>query len=119
MLKDSEIEFQKFKIALQNRQFELLEVVKTGGDAAGTVELDQSRVGRLSRMDALQNQAMSLESNRRRELELRNIASALRRIADDEYGICTECDQAIPIGRLQADPSVALCVQCASQREKL
>ena len=79
---------------------ELLEIEKTGNEAAQTVELDQSRVGRLSRMDALQAQAMSIESNRRRDIKLKRIDAALQRIEKDEFGLCLQCEEEINPKRL-------------------
>ncbi len=82
------------------------------------VELDQTRVGRLSRMDALQAQAMAKESSRRRELKLRQIASALARVENGAYGICHSCDNPIHEKRLEFDPTTLLCIQCAERAEK-
>ncbi|MEQ8344932.1 MAG: TraR/DksA family transcriptional regulator [Sneathiellaceae bacterium] len=79
------------------------------------VELDQSSVGRLSRMDALQVQAMAQASERRRTEEVRRIAAALQRIADDEFGWCLRCGEAIADGRLDADPTATLCIGCAGR----
>ncbi len=81
--------------------------------AAGTVELDQSRVGRLSRMDAMQAQAMSIESNRRRDRRIRDIRTALGRLELGDYGDCTECGEPVDPRRLDADPAAALCIACA------
>ena len=92
---------------------ELLEIEKTGNEAAQTVELDQSRVGRLSRMDALQAQAMSIESNRRRDIKLKRIDAALQRIEKDEFGLCLSCEEEINPKRLEFDPSAPLCIDCA------
>lgn len=78
------------------------------------VELDQQSVGRLSRMDALQVQAMALETSRRRSGELQRIATALERIETGEYGYCVECGEEIPVRRLELDPAAPMCVQCAS-----
>lgn len=100
---------------LLERRAELQTVESTGSDAAKTVELDQSRVGRLSRMDALQGQAMSIEAQRRREIELRRIAAALRRLDEGEYGYCTRCGEEIAVKRLEIDPSAPLCIDCANQ----
>ncbi|MFT5033037.1 MAG: DnaK suppressor protein [Bacteroidia bacterium] len=86
-------------------------------EAAGTVVLDQSSVGRLSRMDALQAQAMSIETGRRRQKLLKAIARSLDAIDDGSYGFCLECDQPIADERLLADPVASLCIQCASQLE--
>lgn len=78
------------------------------------VELDQQSVGRLSRMGALQVQAMAKESSRRRAGELRRIAAALARIEEGEYGCCTECGEDIPARRLELDPATPRCVRCAA-----
>jgi DnaK suppressor protein len=86
-----------------------------GDDAARTVELDQSRVGRLSRMDALQAQAMSHASGRRRDRQLRQIDAALDRIDRQEFGYCTECGEAISAGRLDIEPTTTHCIECASR----
>ncbi|MBT8144406.1 MAG: TraR/DksA C4-type zinc finger protein, partial [Gammaproteobacteria bacterium] len=86
--------------------------------AAATVELDQTRQGRLSRMDAMQAQAMSVEAQRRRQVKLRQIEAALRRVADDSFGDCQECGDAIAAGRLEYDPTTTLCIACASASEE-
>ena len=103
---------------LLNKQQELLNNESTNNEAANVVELDQSKVGRLSRMDALQAQAMSLETKRRRQLELTKIKSALLRIENDEYGYCLRCDNEIPEKRLEIGPAATLCITCASQQEQ-
>lgn len=87
------------------------------GTAAQTVELDQNRVGRLSRMDAMQGQAMAQASAERQSQQLMLISAALARIDDGEYGRCLDCDEWIAVGRLQIDPVVECCIQCAQQRE--
>ena len=107
-----------FKRQLVDRREALAEVASSGDDAAGTVELDQTRVGRLSRMDALQAQAMAKESGRRRQLELQRIAAALERIDDEGFGYCLGCGEEIAPARLQFDPAVTLCIDCASASEE-
>jgi DnaK suppressor protein len=86
-------------------------------DAASIVELDQTRVGRLSRMDAMQAQAMAQESGRRREAMLVAIDLALGRIEADEYGLCNDCDELINPKRLDFDPTVRRCIKCAGLAE--
>ncbi len=88
-----------------------------GADSASVVELDQSKVGRLSRMDAMQAQAMAQASGQRREVMLRNIEAALKRIDDDEYGICRDCEEPINPKRLEFDPTALRCIDCESKRE--
>lgn len=85
--------------------------------AAAVVELDPSKVGRLSRMDAMQAQAMAQASDHRRDVTLHRIAAALRRLDNGEYGICPECDTPINPKRLEIDPTVLLCVDCATAQE--
>ena len=84
----------------------------TAGDRA-PVELDQQAVGRLSRMDAMQIQAMAEASETRRRERLRRIEAALGRLDDGSYGECSECGEAIPLRRLQIDPAATRCVDCA------
>ena len=77
------------------------------------VELDQQSVGRLSRMDAMQQQAMSDAEARRRQTDLNRIEAALARIEEGEFGWCLECGEAIALKRLEVDPMATLCVGCA------
>lgn len=109
-----DLDIDRFRELLLQRQEALLQAAESGSEATQTVELDQSRVGRLSRMDALQGQAMSQEAQRRREQELLRIEQALKRVAADEYGDCLRCGEAIVAGRLEIDPAATLCIQCAS-----
>ncbi len=97
---------------------ELLGQRELAGDAAGVVELDQSRVGRLSRMDALQSQAMSAEAERRRTELLARVRAALARLQAGEYGDCLECGEPIARLRLDTDPAAPLCVACAGRAEE-
>lgn len=95
----------------------LLKAQETGDGAEQPVELDQTRVGRLSRMDAMQAQAMSIETGRRRRQKLLQIDAALKRIEADDYGFCQACGEDIAPARLEVDPTVLLCINCASARE--
>ena len=87
--------------------------------SAGTAEkrspvtLDQQSVGRLSRMDAMQGQAMAIAEEERRQQRLRLIDAALKRIDEGEYGYCVSCGDDIPEKRLKFDPAALKCVDCA------
>jgi len=96
---------------------ELQSMVASSEESAAVVELDQSKVGRLSRMDAMQAQAMAKASGQRREAMLRNIEAALKRINDGEYGLCRDCDAPINPKRLEFDPTALRCIECESKRE--
>jgi DnaK suppressor protein len=106
--------YKKLLLALKKS---LLQAQETGDQAEQTVELDQTRVGRLSRMDAMQAQAMSKETGRRRRQKLLQIEAALKRIDQEDFGYCQECGEDIAPARLDVDPTALLCISCASARE--
>ena len=105
-------QISKFEKRLLAMRDELSEISDISAEARKPVELDQTMVGRLSRMDALQGQAMQLETERRREIERQRIAAALERIADGDFGFCTMCGEDIELKRLEYDPSVPNCIDC-------
>jgi DnaK suppressor protein len=109
-------QIQELKNILLKQQDDLAALEQTGADAASVVELDQTRVGRLSRMDALQGQAMSRESLRRRQIQSQKISATLRRIDHEDYGYCAECGDEIAFKRLLFDPTTTLCITCANDK---
>jgi len=108
------IDVKAFKSRLEALLEELEATDSSAADAASVVELDQTRVGRLSRMDAMQAQSMAKESQRRREAMKLAAQAALKRIEQGTYGLCKECEEPIAAGRLQVDPTATLCINCAS-----
>jgi DnaK suppressor protein len=106
----NEAEARERLLALKD---ELETLSRISEDARATVELDQQSVGRLSRMDALQGQAMAQASERQRRLDLQKIEAALNRLDEGEYGYCLDCGDEIAGKRLEIDPAAALCVSCA------
>lgn len=107
---------EKFKKLLEKRRDEILRDVHQSGEGRSPVELDQTKVGRLSRMDAMQGQAMALAVEERRKNELMRIENALNRIASEDYGFCLSCDEEIAIKRLELDPAVPTCIACANKQ---
>ena len=87
-------------------------------DARAPVALDPQSVGRLSRMDALQSQAMAVETDRRRKVELQQIEAALGRIEDGDYGTCAGCGEAIARKRLALNPTTPVCIDCAQSASR-
>ncbi len=106
---------QQMKEKLLSQRAELQELEATQKESGQTVELDQARVGRLSRMDAMQGQQMALEAIRRREHQFMLIEGALRRIESGEYGYCLACGDEIDARRLFLDPAYTHCVDCADK----
>lgn len=113
MSETSDIDPEAARATLIARRQELLRLTESSAEARQPVELDQTRVGRLSRMDALQSQAMSVETDRRRKVELQRIEAALGRIEDGDYGYCVGCGEAIAAKRLALNPTTPLCIDCA------
>ena len=97
-----------------NRQLSKLQKsMQVTDEALQTVELDQTAVGRLSRMDSLQNQAMSKGLREREEVKFAQLKEALVRMERGSYGRCTRCDAAIPVERLFVFPEAPQCGSCS------
>ena len=109
----SDIDVNAVRKLLETRRAEIVDRETATKESRDPVELDQQRVGRLSRMDALQSQAMAQDAERRRKIELQKIEAALERIDSGDYGYCITCGEEIPKARLDFDPAVAICVDCA------
>jgi DnaK suppressor protein len=106
-------DLERRRRALIARQGEIAALDAAGAQARAIVTLDQQSVGRLSRMDAMQSQAMAQETHRRRRAELARIKAALALMDEGEYGWCQSCGDEIPPARLDIDPAARLCVACA------
>ena len=102
------------RLRLNARLAELDEEDRLAAEGSAPVTLQQDSVGRLSRMDAMQVQAMALATDRRRAAERQRIGAALRRLDEGEWGWCLRCGEEIAEARLVHDPSVTLCMSCAS-----
>jgi len=106
-------QLQAFKQQLLELQAAHKQRASNNQHALKTVELDQNRMGRLTRIDALQGQQMAQEGERRRLLKLKQIAGALLRIEQDDFGYCYLCDNEIQLERLQFDPTITRCITCS------
>lgn len=110
-----DIDLKVVKARLLEMKAELLSLEEASEDGRRPVELDQTKVGRLSRMDALQGQAMALALDQRRKNEIQRIDSALARLEEGDYGYCVSCDEEIALKRLELDPATPTCIACADQ----
>lgn len=111
-------QLEHFRELLEAQRQALIATKDAASDSTKPVLLDQASVGRLSRMDAMQGQAMAIETQRRRDIQLRRIHAALARMQSGDYGLCTACGEEIALPRLQADPASGLCIACASRQEQ-
>ena len=107
-----EPKFTKYKKLIELQLEELAADNALGQSAQKTVELDQQSVGRLSRMDALQFQAMAQAQQRRRDVLKGSLQAALQRLQEEEFGYCLECGDEIAEARLLANPAVLKCMSC-------
>ena len=101
-----------FRKRLESLSKEVAEALNASKDFANVVELDTA-IGRLSRMDAMQNQQMALELRRRQENQLLRIKNTLQRMDQGRYGLCGKCKQPIAEERLEISPDTVVCVRCA------
>jgi DnaK suppressor protein len=81
----------------------------------GVVKLDQSSVGRLSRMDAMQQQAMASGVKDRLLRQKWRLKAALNRIDTNQFGVCCQCGEEIPLERLEADFATPFCAYCQEE----
>lgn len=113
-----DINLDSLRKRLEERQKIILAGKEAQKQEKTTVELDQARVGRLTRMDAMQQQAMTQAAARLNEAERQRIQTALNRMQSGEYGYCILCDEEIAEKRLQFDPSLLTCISCAQEAER-
>jgi len=109
---EPDLDAARRRLAEKKRDLESMSALSQ--EARAPVALDQQSVGRLSRMDAMQQQAMASAQERARKRDLVRIEMAERRLAEGEYGWCADCGEAIPDKRLEIDPMTEKCVRCAS-----
>ena len=112
-MNSADIEEIRQKLVASKSQLE--ELTESAKQSSEPVALDQARVGRISRMDAIQTQQISVATAKRRQQQLSKIEGALRRIESGEYGFCFVCGNEIDIRRLKIDPSNTRCVGCAEK----
>ncbi len=103
--------------ALKHLQKEVLASLELGEASCSTVELDQNKVGRLSRMDAMQQQAMNLASQQVLRQRLIDINKAIEAVNEGDYGFCHECGNTISAERLSIKPETLWCVSCMQKSE--
>ena len=114
MSERSDLDLAQVRAALEVERDSLANLSDATEDERRPVELDQQSVGRLSRMDAMQVQAMAQAVEGRRRQRQAQIAAALKRLDEGEYGYCVVCGEDIPVKRLEVDLTAARCVDCAS-----
>ena len=108
----NESEKARFRDKLKTLLSEIEEYLEKSKDSAEAVSPDKG-LGRLSRMEAMQDQQMVLELRRRRKRRKLEVINALTRLENDKFGRCIFCGGEISQNRLDAFPEVQTCVSCA------
>ncbi|WP_033402952.1 TraR/DksA family transcriptional regulator [Endozoicomonas elysicola] len=102
---------------LKQRKQTLMETIAQSDQSAQPVKLDQQAFGRVTRVDALQQQSMAKASLEQSKQQLRQVLMALARFESGDYGYCLECDRPIQFARLEIRPESSLCIDCQSGKE--
>ena len=113
----SPAQIEQLRELLTRQRRELNSMLDSSQTDTQPVALDQQSVGRVSRIDAIQQQQMALASQQQAADQLRRSEQALQRIDNGDYGECQDCGEAIAFARLQAQPNTHLCIDCQSARE--
>jgi DnaK suppressor protein len=92
-------------------------LLDTTGAGVQPVDLDEP-IGRLSRMDAIQQQRMAQANRQRNTRRLQLVIAALAADPEDEYGWCKRCDDPVGYGRLKSRPETPFCVGCQEAIER-
>lgn len=111
---DDAIDIDEFRRILSDRKQSVSALIDATAEARKPVTLDQEAVGRVSRIDAMQRQAMALATRRGYDRELQKIEAAFRRMDAGDFGYCVNCGEQVARSRLHADPTAAACIDCAS-----
>jgi DnaK suppressor protein len=107
------MDVERYRSLLAERRAALTSLSDLSSESRRAVELDQTKVGRLSRMDAMQQQEMAKASEQQRRIAIRRIDAALERLDEGEFGYCIECGEEIAAKRLEVDPATPRCIDCA------
>ncbi len=110
----TEVELSSYRKALQEREQKTTEQLALNAGSARPVSLDQA-IGRVTRIDAIQQQQMALHAKRRLGFQLERIRAALHRLDDGTFGECTMCGEPIDRRRLEFAPEVSTCLDCQRQ----
>ncbi len=108
---------QELKLLLVQLQKQIEVDLQTSTSSSQTVQLDTS-IGRLSRMDAMQQQAMAKATRQNLKVRQAQIATALMTVDSEDFGYCGICEELIAYKRLLSQPETRFCVGCQGKREK-
>jgi DnaK suppressor protein len=112
-LTDSQLE--ELRAELERQLKKLQRSMRTTTRAMKPVQLDQTSVGRLSRIDNLQTQGLTAGLQAREQAKLGQILEALKRMERESYGTCVVCGEPVAFERLMVFPEAPNCAACAGR----
>jgi DnaK suppressor protein len=104
-------QMEQLREELQRSLTRIERTLKNNGNGR-PAEIDQSAVGRLSRIEAIQNQGLTQNLHERERVKLSEVAQALQRLETGAYGVCSACHAAIRFERLLVFPETRTCSRC-------
>lgn len=107
----TQAEKKKLKTIISSRLEEVRDDIHELKELVKPIPLDAS-IGRVSRMDAINNKTINESSLREKQQQLKKLERALENSGSDSFGICSKCGDEIPFGRLEYMPHVTRCVNC-------
>jgi len=110
-------QIDELKAALSGRRDELKRLLEATREGTRPVDLDEP-IGRLTRMDAMQQQNMSAAARRSYDIRLRQIEQALGAMEQQRYGLCRRCEDPIGYARLTARPESPYCLECQDEIDR-
>lgn len=113
----SNAQLEHFRGLLETLVLELEAALDASAEGAKPVDLDEP-IGRLSRMEAMQQQSMTKANRQRATIRLRQVRAALKNLDEGDYGLCNKCGEPIVLKRLEVYPESPLCLDCQSLLEK-
>lgn len=114
----SSSQLQELQALLLATRAKLEQQLDDGAASTDVVVLDQTSVGRVSRMDAMQQQSMAKSTRANAQASLRKVLAALQRIDAEDYGYCSHCDEPIEFQRLQVQPEASHCLNCQDRLDQ-
>lgn len=114
----TDAELKELRLRLEEIKDNLIDQLNISKQSADVVSLDQTLVGRLSRMDAMQQQSMAVSTRDKASRRLQRVRVALAAFESGDYGYCRRCDEAIGSGRLRAQPEASLCIACQDRADQ-
>ena len=111
-------QFGELRLALVALEQELRDLLELSKEGARPVDREEP-IGRLSRMDAMQQQSMVVANRAQHSRRLQQVERALKAVENGEYGVCASCEEPIGVVRLRARPEAVLCVECQDSAESI